>query len=189
MAQVSYPVRTPLLYWAIVGVVTVLCLFGAGMVVWSLRYGISPLLDLAGLALLATPIVYFATTREYRVQGAVHLAQDELVVPDHRGRPLHFRVPGVRIQFTRVTVRVRYGLIPVGDISRGTVVEFSDAFHRRRLSTLTLVDADHKDALLADLERVLRGEAPLGPLSLTPPPPRPQTELEAQLDRELAALD
>lgn len=189
MAQVSYPVRTPLLYWAILGVVTALCLFGAGMVAYSLRLGFSPLLDLAGLALLATPFVYFATTREYRAHGPVHLSQDEVVVPDHRGRPLHFRVPGVRIDLTRVSVRVRVNGIPLGDFSRGTVIEFADAFNKRRLSTLTLVDEDHKDAFLADLERVRRGEAPLGPLSLVPPPPRPQSELEAQLDRELAALD
>lgn len=188
MPSVAYPVRTPLLYWAVFGAITVLSLFVVGLVAYSLRLGISPLLDLVGLFCLALPFVYFATTREYRAHGAIHLDAGEVTVPDDRGRPLQFRSPRMRIEFTRVAVRVTVMHIPVGDVARGVVIAFADAFNKRRISTLTLVDQDHKDDLLDDLERILRGEAPRGP-NPRPVAPRPQSEIEAQLDRELAALD
>ena len=190
MSPVVYPVRTPPLYWAVVGAIFVLSLVGVGLVVYSLRLGISPLLDLFGLVLLALPFLYLWTTPEYRAHGAIHLAVGEVTVPGARGRPLQFRVPGLRLDFTRVRVRISIELIPVGTVERGVVIEFTDAFNKRRLSTLTLAEPDHKDALIDDLERVLRGEAPHGPYPrVAAAPPRPQSELEAQLDRELAALD
>lgn len=190
MPSASYPVRTPLLYWAVLGAITVLSLFVVGLVLYSLRVGISPLLDLVGLFCLALPFLYFATTREYRAHGVIHLDAGEVSVPDARGRPLQFRSPGMRIEFTRVAVRVTVMHIPVGDVARGVVIDLADALNKnkRRISTLTLVDQDHKDDLLDDLERVLRGEPPRGP-NPRPVAPRPHNELEAQLDRELAALD
>lgn len=188
MPSVSYPVRTPLLYWAVFGAITVLSLFTAGLVAYSLRVGFSPILDLVGLFCLALPFLYFATTREYRAHGVIHLGPGEVTVPDARGRPLQFRSPGMRITFTRVAVRVSVMHIPVGDVARGVAIDFADAFNKRRISTLILVEQDHKDDLLDDLERVLRGEAPRGP-NPGPAAPRPQTEIEDQLDRELAALD
>lgn len=189
--SVSYPVRTPLLYWAVVGALVVIALFGLAAFILGLARGGFGLLDVLALLLVAVPIVYIATTAEYRATGTIQLAAGEVVVPDERGRPLTLRSPGLRIAMTRVTVRVRLNYIPVGDVDRGMLVEFADATHVRRISTLTLVEPMHKDAFLADLERVLRGEPPHGPhLLLRPPtPPRPKSELEAQLDRELAALD
>jgi hypothetical protein len=190
MPSVAYPVRTPLLYWAVVGALFVLCLTGVGLVVYSLRLGISPLLDLFGLVLLAVPFIYLGTTGEYRAHGAIHLAPGEVTVPDPRGRPLQFRVPGLRLSFTRVRVRLAIEVIPVGTFDRGVVLELADAFNKRRLSTLTLVERDHQQALLDDLERVLRSEDPHGPHPrVAAASPRPRSELEAQLDRELAALD
>lgn len=190
--MVDYPVRTPLLYWAVVGALAVLGLVGGGAVAWGLTRGLhSPLLTIVGVALLALPWFYLAVTAEYRATGVLRLAVGEVTVPDPRGRPLRFAVPGLRIVATPVEVHVRMFMITVAEVERGVVLEFTDAHEKRRISTLTLVDREHKDGLLADLERVLRGEPPLGPHATARPPatPRLKSELEAQLDRELAALD
>lgn len=187
----SYPVRTPLLYWAVVGALVVLALFGAAAFVLGLTRGGFALIDVLALLLVAVPIVYIATTAEYRATGTIHLAPREAVVPDPRGRPLTFTGPNLRISATPVSVRLRINLIPVGEFDRGALLEFADDRRVRRISTLALVRREHKDALLADLDRILRGEDPHGPhLQERPPaPPRAKSELEAQLDRELAALD
>jgi hypothetical protein len=62
-----------------------------------------------------------------------------------------------------------------------------------KISTLTLVDPQQAEALVEDLERVRRGLPPHGPRAPQDPGPRPaarsRDEHEAQLDRELAAMD
>lgn len=191
MTPVRYAVRTPLLYWAVVGAVSVLCLVGAGLVAWTLTMGLSLWLGLAGLVLLAVPLIYLATTGEYRATGDIVLTAGEITVPGPQGRPLRFTTPGLRLDLTRVSVRVNLTAIPIADISRGFVIQLTDTTteQKRRLSTLTLVDRDQQAALIADLERAARDEPPHGPAPRTDLPPRPQSELEAQLDRELAALD
>jgi hypothetical protein len=97
----------------------------------------------------------------------------------------------LKLEVIRVKVRATMAGIPVASISRGMVLDLRADGRHRRLSTLTLVEPDHGESLLADLERVLRGEDPRGPAAFfTPPsPPRPRDALEAELDRELAALD
>ena len=76
-------------------------------------------------------------------------------------------------------------------MSRGMVLDLRANTTRRKISTLALVAPEQGESLLADLERVRRGEDPRGPAAfMSPPsPPRPRDVLEAQLDRELAALD
>jgi hypothetical protein len=187
---VSYPVRTPPLYWAVVGVLAVIAAFGAIAFVLGLARGDFGLIDILALLLAVVPVAYIVTTAEYRATGAIQLAVGEVLVPDPRGRPLTFRAPGLRIAATHVHLDVRLIHIPVARVQRGVVLEFADAFQRRRLSTLTLVQPEHREALLADLDRVLRGEPPLGHVPARPTAPSgPKSELEAQLDRELAALD
>lgn len=191
MTSVDYPVRTPLLYWAVVGALAVLGAVGGAGVAWGLAHGLaSPLFQFLGLLIVSLPALYFFATREYRANGVIRLALDGVTVPDPRGDPRRFAIPGLKVVATPVSVRVRINFIPVADFKRGVVLDLSDDAGKRRISTLTLVEPEHQEALLADLERVLRGEPPRGPhATVTFAPARPQSELEAQLDRELAALD
>lgn len=187
---VSYPVRTPPLYWAVVGVLVVFAAVGVAAFVLGLARGDFGLIDVLALLLAVVPVVYLATTAEYRATGEIRLAAGEVTVPDPRGRPLTFRAPDLRISTAKVHVDVRIEAIPIARVARGVLVEFTDASRRRRISTLTLAQPEHKDALLADLDRVLRGEPPRGPHApAEPAPPASKSELEAQLDRELAAMD
>jgi hypothetical protein len=195
MLAIDYPVRTPPAYWPVVALIVALCYGGlayihAGGPGLLLHGGWTLLLLTALMALI--PPVYLLTTREYRVCGTIRVSVDAIEVPDADGRPLRFDPRTAQLQLTRVTVRYSVAAIPVADIRRGTVIDLRSGPLRRRLSTLTLVHQDHTAALLDDLERVRRGEPPRGPYlrsDVPPPPPRPQSDLESQLDRELAALD
>lgn len=103
---------------------------------------------------------------------------------------LRFAVPGATVTATRVVVRYLVYGIPMADVKRGVVPLLRDGRKRRRLSTLTLVDQELARAMLADIEAVLRGDAPRGPIVVEPrKPPGPQDRVEQQLERELAALD
>ena len=192
MPQVEYPVRTPLLYWVVVGALGMLGLTSAGLLVYMLGSGHMSwtILGLCGL-LIIVPIVYVWTTPEYRARGVIRLARDLVEVPDARGEPLRFPVEHLKFTVTYVKVRLKMGGLTVGTMSRGMVLDLRANTTRRRISTLALVDPEQGESLLADLERVQRGEEPRGPAAFfTPPaPPRPRDALEAQLDRELAALD
>jgi hypothetical protein len=200
MPPVLYPVHTPPLYWAFVGALGMIGVAGAGFIVYTLLGGMGPLaymtatrwliLGVCGL-LAVLPIVYVRSTREYRVQGAIRISRALVEVPDFRGDPLRFPVDRLVLHLIRVQVRVSMLAIPVARVSRGVILDLrADGVHRK-ISTLTLVDTDQAQCLLADLERVGRGEDPRGPSAfMSPPsPPRPHDALEAQLDRELAALD
>lgn len=193
MPAIDYPVRTPPLYWLVLALLLALSLGGLGLVLVDgaglLRHG-GWTLTLLTLAIVAIAPIYALTTGEYRARGHIRLTVDSIELPDARGQPLRFDPRQAELQLTRITVRYSLALIPVADIARGTVIDLRCGPLRRRLSTLTLVERDHAAALLADLERVRRGEPPQGPHARIPaPPPRPQSELERQLDRELAALD
>lgn len=192
MPPVVYPVHTPSLYWIVVGALGMLGLGSAGLIVYMLASGhLSWTILLLGGLLIALPIVYVMTTGEYRAQGVIRLARDLVEVPGARGEVLRFPMERLKLEVIRVKVRATMAGIPVASISRGMVVDLRADGRHRRLSTLTLVEPDHGESLLADLERVLRGEDPRGPAAFfTPPsPPRPRDALEAELDRELAALD
>lgn len=194
MPAIDYPVRTPPSYWLVLVLIVALCIGGlatiASMGPGLLLHGGWTLLLLTVL-MAAIPPIYIATTGEYRARGQIHVGLDAITVPDARGRPLRFDPRTLQLGLTHVTVRVSVAVIPVADVRRGTVLDLRDGPLRRRISTLTLVEREHTAALLGDLERVRRGEPPQGPHARgeTPPGPRPQTELERQLDRELAALD
>lgn len=188
-AAIEYPVRTPSSYWLVFGAFCAVCLASVGALVPLLRVASPGQLAII-LGLLATPALYLRFTREYRGSGSVRLAIGSIVVPDLRGRPLTFGVDHVRITVTPVTVRFTLFGLGVGDMSRGKVIEVVGPAGHRRLSTLALAEPDHGDALVDDIERVLRGEAPRGPSA--PPvwrPPEPLKRYEEQLERELAALD
>ena len=192
MPQVEYPVRTPLLYWVVIGALGTLGLTSAGLLVYMLGSGYMSwtILGLCGL-LIIVPIVYVWTTPEYRARGVIRLARDLVEVPDARGEPLRFPVEHLKFTVAYVKVRLKMGGLTVGTMSRGMVLELRANTTRRKISTLALVDPEQGESLLADLERVRRGEDPRGPAAfMSPPsPPRPRDVLEAQLDRELAALD
>jgi len=198
---VLYPVHTPLLYWVVVGALGMIGVAGAGLLVYTLLLGgmgamaamsASRWLILGVCGLLAVlPIVYVRFTREYRAQGAIRISRALVEVPDFRGDPLRFPVDRMVLHLIRVQVRVSMIAIPVARVSRGVILDLRADGAHRRISTLTLVDTDQAQSLIADLERVGRGEDPRGPSAfMTPPsPPRPRDALEAELDRELAALD
>jgi hypothetical protein len=192
MPSVLYPVRTQPLYWVVVGALGTLGLASAGLIVYMLlgSYLSWTILGLGGL-MAVLPIIYVMTTGEYRAQGAIRISRDLVEVPDARGHLLQFPVERLELQVTRVRVRVSMIAIPVASVSRGMVLELRAGDSLRRISTLTLADPEQGESLLADLERVRRGEDPRGPAAfMSPPsPPRPRDVLEAQLDRELAALD
>ncbi|MEZ4451814.1 MAG: hypothetical protein R3B09_20290 [Nannocystaceae bacterium] len=188
---IEYPVRTPPLYWVVVGALIALAAGCAGLLLFGLRHALSWLLLALTALVIAAPALYLAGTREYRVRGAIVLRVGSIVVPDHRGTPLGFDAARVRMTVTPVVVRFTLLGIGIGDMSRGTVLTFEAAGTRRRLSTLTLVDPDQTAALLADLQRVLQGEAPRGPhaVDLGGGPPVEPDRYRDQLERELAALD
>lgn len=186
---IEYPVRTPAAYWVVFGALCALCLAAVGALLPYLRLAsLSQLALLLGLAV--APALYLRVSREYRGSGAIRLALGSIVVPDLRGQPLTFTSEDVRVTVTPVTVRFTLFGIGVGDLARGKVIEVVGPAGQRRLSTLALAEPDHGEALIEDLERVLRGEAPRGPSA--PPvwrPPKPLERYEEELERELAALD
>lgn len=192
MPPVLYPVQTQSLYWIVVGALIMIGLGSAGLLVFMLVNGLLSwlLIGLCGL-LVILPVIYVATTAEYRAQGVIRLARDLVEVPDARGEPLRFPVDRLQLAVTRVKVRFTMVGLPIATVSRGMVLDLQADGVRRRISTLALVEPDHGECLLADLERVRRGEDPRGPAAFAAPPspPRPRDALEAQLDRELAALD
>lgn len=189
---VEYPVQTPLLYWVVIGALGMLGLLSAGLLVYMLGTGhVSwTIVGLAGLMVIV-PIVYVWTTPEYRARGVIRLARDLVEVPDARGEPLRLPIDELKFTVAYVKVRLKVGGLTVGSVSRGMVLDLRANAVRRKISTLALVDPGQGESLLADLERVHRGEEPRGPAAFfTPPsPPRPRDALEAELDRELAALD
>lgn len=192
MPPVVYPVRTPQLYWVVVGALIMLGVASGGYVVYMLvsSYLRWTILGVGGL-MAALPIIYVWTTGEYRARGAIRITRELVEVPDAQGQMLQFPVARLELVVTRVQVRYSIAAIPVATMSRGMVLELRAEGRRRRISTLTLADPEQGESLLADLERVRRGEDPRGPDAFMKPPspPRRAGALEAQLDRELAALD
>ncbi|PCC67720.1 hypothetical protein SAMN02745121_02357 [Nannocystis exedens] len=194
MDPAAYPVRTPLAYWLVVGVLFGLAA-GAGYVcALALAQGVYSwkIVGLGGLV-VAAPVIYFLTTAEYRARGEIRVGTAHVEVPDGRGAPVRFASAGLQLTFTRVIVRYMFTVLPLGEVPRGVVIELREGARRRRISTLVLVDPRQGEALVADLERVRRGLPPEGPRAQEEPPSRrperPRDEHEAQLDRELAAMD
>lgn len=192
--MVSYPVRTPPLYWA---VIALLC-GGSGLVIYLLgpllftldsnpKHLIVLVFAWCGVLL---PGLYFLTTGEYRAGrgGAIRLSREHVEVPDTRGRVLRLPVASLTIAVTHVNVRVRVAGIPVATVPRGAVLDLRAGDVRRRISTLTLARPGYAESLLDDVTRLLRGEAPLGPHRLAPPPPPPAPKPQER-DRYDEALD
>jgi hypothetical protein len=192
MAPALYPVRTPPAYWFVVAALAVLGAVGAGLAIYSVARGHFSwtIVGLGGL-LAVVAVVYVVTTKEYRARGIIRLTAGSVEVPDPRGAPQTFPTAGLQLEVIRVSVRYKLVGMTVADVSRGSVIVLRAGGLQRRISTLTLVDPDQAPALIADLEAIVRGEAPRGP---QPPQPRPTPvgppdRLEQQLERELAALD
>ncbi|HEY0134493.1 MAG TPA: hypothetical protein VGB85_10445 [Nannocystis sp.] len=189
MAPVQYEVRTPPAYWAVVVLSCVVAAGSAALIVWMLAQGhMSWIVLVFGGILTVLPAVYLGTTGEYRVRGVVRLGVGFIEVPGGPGEVLRFAVPGTVVATTRVVVRYQMLGVPMADVKRGVVLELYEGTKRRRLSTLTLVDREYTEAMLADIAAVLRGAAPRGPVAAEPRRP-PADRLEQQLERELAALD
>lgn len=188
---VEYPVRTPPLYWVVVGALAVIGVFAAGVLVYAwVAPGASWPLLLTCAVLAAFPFIHWQSTAAYRVHGVVRLDREGVEVPSATGAPLRLPAKRVHLHVTRMSVRYTMFGLPVARVSRGMVLDLRADAVRRTISTLTLVETDHAEALLADIERVLRGQDPQGPfVTIASGPPRPRDRYEDQLDRELAALD
>jgi hypothetical protein len=189
---VEYPVRTPVLYWVLAVAACALAVPLAGLGLFALamgRWGEAALF----LVFAATFVAYVASTAEYRVAaGAIRLSPHFVEVPAGRGAWLRFDARETAITTTKIVVRYRMGIVPMGDVERGHVIDLRSKRARRRISTLLLVHRWHETALLDDLGRVARGEAPLGPVGdhrARPGPPGSRDRYDDELDRELAALD
>ena len=195
MPPVLYPVHTPPLYWIVVGALSMLGVACAGLLVYMLSGGyvshLSWTILILGGIMTVLPLIYLWTTDEYRARGAIRLTRELVEVPDAHGNLLPFPVAHLELVVTHVKVRYTVGGIPMATVSRGKVLDLRAEGRRRRISMLALVDPDQGESLLADLERVRRGEDPRGPEAFfkPPSPSRPRDALEAELDRELAALD
>ncbi|WP_434416793.1 hypothetical protein [Nannocystis pusilla] len=194
MDPVAYPVRTPIAYWLVVGALFGLAAVVGCLLALALAQGLYSwtIVGLGGLV-VAAPVIYLLTTSEYRARGELRVGAASVEVPDGRGAPVRFTSAGLQLTVRRVFVRYRFTVLPVGEVSRGMVIELREGARRRRISTLALVDPRQGEALVADLERVRRGLPPEGPRAPEEPPPRrperPRDEHEAQLERELAAMD
>lgn len=194
-APITYEVRTPRLYWGVVGA---LALISLGMLVFILpamtprpSHQASDLLFTAlTLFGIAMPVLYVALTREYRAKGAIRLSLERLEIPDEGGHPLVFIPRETTIAVRPVVVHYLAFGLTVHKGSRGYVLELSGPGLRRRISTMTLVDGARVPALLADLELIQRGLPPRG-LDPTPPgpPDSPRDDYDDKLDQELARLD
>jgi hypothetical protein len=186
--MVSYPVRTPPLYWAVIA-----CLCGTSAIVihvaGPLLFDFAPqhllIVALAWVVVLL-PGLYFAATGEYRTgrHGAITLSLDRIELPDPQGRSLRLSVASLTVASTHVKVRVHVAGIPAATVPRGTLIDLRAGSVRRRISTLTLSNPDHAELLLDDLGRVQRGEAPLGP---DRPPTAPERDVRDRYDDALDA--
>jgi hypothetical protein len=195
-APVEYPVRTPPAYWAVIAALGVIAMyFGASLlplVAARMPRRPSEWLTLALASFfVALPALYFVASREYRARGALRIARDRVEIPDGLGRTTALVTTGLRIVVEPINVRVVVVFLPLPNMRRGAVITFANGLTTRRISTLTLRDPRHEALLLADLERVVRGEEPLGPNERHP---ARRTEavpddLDARLDRELADFD
>lgn len=161
---------------------------------------------LAGLAVVGLPAFYYAVSGEYRAGTLGHasafvLAREFIEVPDARGEPMHFATQGLVLRVRHVRVAYTVAMLPVAEVPRGAVIELEGGGLKRRISTLTLVNASHAPSLLRDLARVASGQEPLGPTQALPPetpyrtaPQATATEperdaLDDALDDELAKMD
>ena len=183
--QASYEVRTPPLFWVAGGAMLGL----AGLTLGLGMMFASSLAAFAAAGVFLVLGVMFALDSAYRVGAGRHLIRfhdDRLELPPVTGRaPLVFRRGETAITLKRQVVRVRFMLVPVGDLPRGTVVEVRGGGVTRKLSTLVLANRDDASYLIADLERFTAGEAAIGRVT----PVVPRTEYDDKLDRELAEMD
>ncbi|MBK6695022.1 MAG: hypothetical protein IPG50_22840 [Myxococcales bacterium] len=191
---VTYDVRTPRLYWAVVVVLSAVALaFALGtplMFAKPVRGAGDWLFDLLWCFAVALPLVYVASTGEYRASGAVRLGQGRIEVPDASGTPTAFLLGDTAIDVREVIVRYTLLGLAVQDVARGYRIELRSANGRtRRLSTLTLVERTRTGALLADLGRMRLGFPPLGEDPMAAPKPTSRDAYDDRIDEELSKLD
>ena len=188
---VEYPARTPPLYLVVMCALAVLGVAGLALLVYLLTQPFYSWLLFGLCAVMAAlPAIYWYSSAPYRVSGVIRLDREHVEVPDARGVTQRFVAARLLLHVTRMQVRYAVMGIPVARVNRGTLLDLSDGGPRRCVSTLALVEPDHGEALVADLERVMRGEDPQGPfIKIASGPQRPRDHYEDQLDRELAALD
>jgi hypothetical protein len=127
----------------------------------------------------------------YRVGGGRNLIRffpDHIAVPDKTKRqPVVFPRDGLSVKIVDVLVKYRAAFVTVGSMRRGKLITLRRAGVERSLSTLILEDEADEPALVADLERFVAGQAALGRAGHSAPKPR--TDYDDRLDRELAQLD
>lgn len=184
-----YAVRTPLALWLANGLLAGLCaLVFAAMLIFD---RVPALFVFLAIGLAGATIAFWASMSAYRVGGTRNLIRiyaDRIEVPNvSRRAPLVFAREGLSITIRDVLVNYRLALMTVARVSRGKLIELSNATQKRTLSTLVLDDRGDEPALIADLARFLAGQPAIGRAAHDVPPPR--TEYDDILDRELANVD
>jgi hypothetical protein len=160
-----YPVRTARGYWLAAAMLCALAGAGGGTLAFVALTGYRALFVpvIVGLAVLA-PVIYWLVTPAYRIGGgrsAIRFFADRLELPAAGvARSISLPRSELHADAREMRVRDRVGGFAVATVRRGFLVRFSAGAIERALSTLTLV---HPRAFLADLERYLAGESPLGP--------------------------
>ena len=162
-----YEARTAPGYWLAAGGLFGLAGVGGAALVFVALTGSRALLG-PGVAIVAlavvVPVIYWFASSAYRIGGgrsAIRFFSDRLEVPATMGgRPISFPRSELHADAREMRVRYRIGGFTAATVRRAHLVRLSAGAARRALSTLTLV---HPRAFLADLERFLAGEAPLGP--------------------------
>lgn len=166
MPSVEYPVRTPFMYWTIVLVLVAVAAYSGRIFSKAILAGMAdPLFVGVGLVLVAVPFIYLATTGHLRARGVVRISPDEIVVPDWRGRPQHFPLPGTEISVVPVPFAfILFFIDPFLLVfyRRVVIVELRTDGRRRTLSSL-LLRRSLLRPFLADLDRVRHRPLSEGP--------------------------
>jgi len=177
-STVTYPLRTPALYWPLFGALCAMAAVALALVLWAGPVGIgATAIPVVVLCLL--PVVFLAGTPTYRVPrgSALELLPDRVRTPG-KGGPVDLPLDGLTIELTNQLVRTTVLAIPVASIERGVLLTFRSPHGVARISTLCLQDRAWQRGLLLDLEALVRGDRPLGP--------RPEPVLATPVDAQLA---
>ena len=182
--QAQYVVRTPVAFTLAVGLMWALAVIAAGAALmlrdtWTMLFAI-------GMAIGAVAFMRQAAYQIGGIRGLVRFHADRLEVPAAAGRtPLVFARGALAVEVREMRGTVVVGVVPL-PVHRSQLVTLHGGGRVRQLSTVVLADRDDASVLVADLRRFLAGERALG---RHVPPAAPRTELDDQLDRELAALE
>lgn len=158
-ASVAYPIHTPRAYWFVLGMITAFSVLSLGAM-RMLDIPLNTSTSFVFVLLAALPFVYVPLTQEYRVEGTLRLTREFVEVTTKNAPVQTFLVEDSSIERDPPSARSSMLRTLLG--GRGQILTFQNREERFQVSTLTLVERDREEALLADLDRIARGFAPSG---------------------------